>query len=172
MNAPSEARLAEVYPELARRVRQGAEMLESLGYTMGVSQALRTWSQQNFLFSKGRDMAGNIVDPQLVVTHARGGESYHNYGLAIDFFFLNVDGSAIWGDTFPGYAKAVEVFESLGLTCGARWHGDRRDPDHAQLTGPYPEDAPDAAIKYIFREGGLSAVYSEMDKALGIQGGT
>lgn len=172
MNAHSEAKLVGLYPEFVRRIRQADDMLSAAGYRFGIAQALRTWTQQDALWEEGRNPEGQIVDPKLVKTHARGGESYHNYGLAIDGFFMDGQGAAIWDEHYLGYQKMVEVCESLGLTCGARWHGDRRDPDHVQMHGPFDEVSPDDEIKYLFREGGFAAVFEAMDKSLGIQGAT
>lgn len=174
MNPSSEAKLALVYPELARRARVADSMLLSLGFTMGISQGLRTWTEQAAEFAKGRNPDGTFIDPVHragVVTYAKPGRSWHNFGLALDFFFLNVDGAAIWDATFPGYIKAVEIFESLGVVCGARWPEPKTDPDHVQLTGDFPL-SPDAHALYIFREGGLPAIFAEVDKALGIKGET
>lgn len=172
MNAHSEAKLIGLYPEFVRRIRQADDMLSASGYRFGIAQALRTWDEQDRLFLQGRDPLGHIVDLKKVVTHARGGESYHNFGLAIDGFFTDVQGNAIWEENYLGYGKMVEVCESLGLTCGARWHGDKRDPDHVQIHGPFAEDSPDDEIKYLFREGGFAAVFERMNQSLGIEGGT
>jgi len=43
---------------------------------------LRTFAEQDALYAKGRTEAGKIV------TNAKGGMSYHNYGLAIDIVLL------------------------------------------------------------------------------------
>src|SRR5688572_22238652 len=55
-----------------------------------IVQGLRTVKEQDALFAKGRTTPGPIV------TKARGGKSYHNYGLAIDFAIMydaNGDGN-------------------------------------------------------------------------------
>jgi len=49
----------------------GREYWASLGF--------RTWAEQDDLYAKGRALPGHIV------TEAKGGDSAHNYGLAIDF---------------------------------------------------------------------------------------
>jgi len=170
MNGHSEARLTTVYPELARRMRTADDMMTSLGFRLEISSGLRTFAEQRMLYLKGRDLLGNIVDPTKVVTHAKAGESYHNFGLAVDYFFENIDGMAIWAPEFPGYGKMTEVAESLGLTCGVRWPEPKTDPDHIQLSNGFSANEPDANIKYILKEGGLLAVFAEMNKALGIEG--
>ena len=46
------------------------------------THTLRTFAEQDALYAQGRTKAGSIV------TKARGGQSYHNYGLAIDIVLL------------------------------------------------------------------------------------
>ena len=166
MDSISEARLQEVYPELSRRWHRADLMLQTLGFAIRIDQGLRTWPEQAILYALGRDAEGNIIDPKKVVTHAQAGESYHNYALAIDFVPM-VDGQPVWDRTYPGYQKAIEVAESLGLVSGSRWPEPKTDFPHLQLTGRFPENAPDDYCKYLFREGGVRAVWDEVDKAIG-----
>lgn len=161
MDAISELRLGEVYPELARRVREVAGMLGSLNMYIRIAQALRTWPQQTELYNQGRTTAGKIV------THAKAGESYHNYGLAVDFVPMK-DGIPIWDRSHPCYAKTIELAQSLGLVSGSCWPEPKTDFPHLQLTGQFPEAAPDQYCLYLFTEGGLTAVWKEVDKNLGI----
>lgn len=46
------------------------------------SHTLRTNAEQNELYAKGRTKPGSIV------TYAKGGQSYHNFGLAVDIVLL------------------------------------------------------------------------------------
>lgn len=68
------------------------------------------------------------------VTNARGGESYHNYGLAIDIVLLkdtNGDGTfetASWetnvdfdGDGVADWMEIVKIFKSYGWEWGGDW---------------------------------------------------
>ncbi|MFB4163977.1 M15 family metallopeptidase [Alteribacillus sp. JSM 102045] len=52
--------------------------------------------EQNNLFAQGRSEHGNVV------TNAEGGESYHNYGLAIDFALENDNGEITWDTEYDG----------------------------------------------------------------------
>ena len=47
-----------------------------------ITQALRTWDEQEELYAQGRTKKGKIV------TNAKAGYSWHNYGLAIDVCIL------------------------------------------------------------------------------------
>lgn len=59
------------------------------GIKLRVAQATRTIAQQNALYAQGRTAPGRIV------TNAKGGESYHNYGLAIDVIEIK-NGKTNW----------------------------------------------------------------------------
>ena len=48
------------------------------GRIFRVVQGLRTWAEQQALWNQGRTTPGKIV------THAQGGQSWHNYGLAAE----------------------------------------------------------------------------------------
>ena len=94
-----------------------------LGVNLRVTQSLRTNAQQNILYAQGRTTPGNIV------TNARGGESYHNYGLAFDLVVMR-NGQPVW-DRLPDNIGA------LGASFGFEWGGDWRtfqDYPHFQMT--------------------------------------
>ena len=138
-------------------------MLEAQGFTVRISQGLRTFSEQDALYDMGRTAPGNIV------TYAKGGESWHNYGLAIDFVPME-NGEPIWDRAHPAYTKTIETAESLGLISGSRWPEPKTDFPHLQLTGRFPEAAPDSYCKLLFREGGLVSVWNEVSTDLGLTG--
>jgi len=79
------------------------------------------------------------------VTNAKGGESYHNYGLAIDIVLLkDKDGNgtfetASWetnvdfdGDGVADWMEVVKIFKSYGWEWGGDWHF--KDTPHFQKT--------------------------------------
>lgn len=51
---------------------------DALGITLRITQGLRTFKEQDDLYAQGRTKPGPRV------TNAKGGQSYHNFGLAID----------------------------------------------------------------------------------------
>lgn len=53
-------------------------MEEIYGIKIRITDAYRSFSEQDELYKQGRSKAGKIV------TNAKGGYSYHNFGLAID----------------------------------------------------------------------------------------
>ena len=91
-------------------------------------QVFRTFEEQDALYAQGRTKPGKIV------TAAKGGQSYHNYGLAVDFCLLNdkngdgkISGDEIvWDrntdldkDSIIDWMEVVKVFTNHGWTWGA-----------------------------------------------------
>lgn len=108
-----------------------------------IVQGLRTIQEQNILYAKGRTAPGNIV------TNAKGGSSYHNYGLAIDFAILiDKDGNGTYDelswdikkdndkDGVADWLEVVKVFEAAGWEWGGRW-SSLKDYPHVQKTFGY-----------------------------------
>jgi len=98
------------------------------------THVLRTNAEQDALYAIGRTKPGKIV------TNARSGDSYHNYGLAVDICLI-IDGKvASWdmrtdfdADGIADWMEAVKVFKAYGWEWGGDW---KRFPDapHFQKT--------------------------------------
>lgn len=115
----SETRLALVHPSLAARVRTMIDLCAARGVAVLVTQGLRTWEEQDALYAKGRTAAP--IGKKFIVTNAKGGQSNHNFGLAIDIVILDAIGKADWDTSHPGWRIAAEVGKSLGLAWGGDW---------------------------------------------------
>lgn len=100
---------------------------------------LRTFAEQDALYAQGRTKPGAIV------TKARGGSSYHNFGVAIDIVLVvdtNKDGkydTAKWdtktdfdGDKIADWMEVVQVFKEYGWEWGGDWKFT--DAPHFQKT--------------------------------------
>lgn len=156
MEQISEARLAEVHPELARRVRQLAQLLEADGIILRVVQGLRTWSQQNALYAQGRTAPGPIV------TNAQGGLSAHNFGYAVDCAPNNPDfptWTPDWNSSDDRWKDLLSKALTCGLKEGAMWRHVKPDNPHFYLQ-ELP-DTPDDNMRAIFQGGGLEAVWND-----------
>lgn len=90
---------------------------------------LRTFKEQDDLFALGRTkLFTSSGKRQGVVTKAKGGQSYHNYGLAIDIVLI-VDGKvASWdtkkdfdGDKKSDWREVVDIFKKHGWEWGGDW---------------------------------------------------
>jgi len=54
-------------------------------------------------------------------TNALPGQSWHQWGLAIDCFVINNFGRSVWSTKHLGYTTYAEVAQSLGLVPGLYW---------------------------------------------------
>jgi phage tail protein X len=121
-------RLGTLHPIVAVRGHSMLELCAHAGLSLLVTQALRTWEEQNALYAQGRTAPGPIV------TNAKGGESYHNFGLAFDIVVLDSIGKADWDTAHPGWAQAAQLGKSAGLEWGGDWT-TFKDLPHFQYTG-------------------------------------
>jgi peptidoglycan L-alanyl-D-glutamate endopeptidase CwlK len=92
-----------------------------------ITQGLRMFAEQDALYAQGRTTPGAIV------TRARGGYSYHNYGLALDFCLLKPDGAVSWNkredsdqDGVADWDEVVAIFTQAGWY----WGGNFGDSPH------------------------------------------
>ncbi|KAF6658852.1 M15 family metallopeptidase [Paenibacillus polymyxa] len=119
--------------------RKAAELLIDFAYACGVpiviTQGLRTIDEQNGLYTQGRTKPGQIV------TNARGGYSYHNFGVAIDFALLLPDGKNVsWdmkrdgdGDGIADWDEVVAEAKRIGWNWGGDWRSFKDYP-HFEMT--------------------------------------
>lgn len=104
---------------------------------------IRTFKEQDDLYAIGRTKPGNIV------TQAKAGRSYHNYGLAFDIVLLkDADGNgtyetASWetnidfdGDGKPDWMEVVTIAKAYGWEWGGDWKFS--DTPHFQKTFGIP----------------------------------
>ena len=80
-----------LHPKAKANFRKFIEDAESiLNIKLRVTQGLRTFPEQQALYNQGRTSPGKKV------TNAKPGQSYHNYGLAIDVVRMDGD-KPDWG---------------------------------------------------------------------------
>lgn len=100
------------------------------GYKVLITQGLRTIAQQNALYAQGRTKPGKVV------TKARGGYSYHNFGLAFDIAYVGKDNEIDWNNV-AAYRAIARIGQDMGLTWGGDWDGDGRSDDETFLDYPH-----------------------------------
>lgn len=124
----------EIYKEICEALKGRA--ICRFAYTF------RTFVEQDKLYAYGRTDKSKGV-----VTWAKGGESYHNYGLAVDIVLLqdkNGDGTFetanyqtdvdFDGDGIADWREVVEVFTKYGWEWGGNWNKPKTDNPHFQKT--------------------------------------
>lgn len=116
-------------------VRIGALKLVERCYNRGVeiriTQGLRTIEEQNSLYAQGR-----TIFPGPIVTNARGGQSYHNFSLAIDFVLIRGGYDMKYDGDCDGLADWLEVVteaKALGFAWGGDWKSFKDNP-HFEMT--------------------------------------
>ncbi|TPF17907.1 peptidoglycan-binding protein [Priestia megaterium] len=94
---------------------------------VAITQGFRSIDEQNALYAQGRTVKGMPI-----VTNAKGGYSYHNFGLAVDFVLLNENKQPVWNIN-DKWMSVVRMGVGMGLESGAYWSGFKDYP-HFQLT--------------------------------------
>jgi LysM repeat protein len=128
----SSRRLNALHPVVRARANAFLLLCAQRGLGVMVSQGLRSWEDQDALYAKGRSVPP--VGRKHRVTMAKGGQSYHNFGLAFDIVVLDAVGKADWDVSHPGWAHAGALGKSVGLEWGGDWTGFKDWP-HFQYTG-------------------------------------
>ena len=108
--------MSYLHPKVCNAALQAIKSCKEQGYPVTVVETYRTFERQGLLFEQGRSLPGEIV------TKSQPGESYHNYGLALDIS--------------PTNESIGLIFESLGFEWGARWESFK-DMPHFQMTFGY-----------------------------------
>jgi peptidoglycan L-alanyl-D-glutamate endopeptidase CwlK len=117
MEKITEDRINKLHPKVREEVRDlinKANAALTSHSQIRIVQGLRTFEEQNALYLK-----------RPKVTNAKGGQSYHNYGLAIDFCLI-IDGKeVIWntskdfdGDQIADWLEVVQIFVKAGWYWG------------------------------------------------------
>lgn len=137
MDKPTEDRIALLHPKVKDEVTKiinEANSLLTQHSQVRIVQGLRTIDEQNALYAQGRTKPGKKV------TNAKGGQSYHNYGLAIDFCLLINDKEISWSltedrdnDKQADWFEVINTFKKYGWSSGADWKSFKDYP-HLEKT--------------------------------------
>lgn len=119
--------LDDLKPPAKARAEAFIAACNKAGIDILIYCTFRSPEEQNALYAIGRSQPGKIV------TNARAGDSWHNWGYAFDFVPL-VAGKPAWNDA-ARYAQAGRLAESVGLEWAGRWTGKLRETAHCQYTG-------------------------------------
>ena len=104
---------------------------------------LRTFAEQNALFAQGRTRLFDSSGKRLgVVTKARGGQSVHNYGLALDIVLIKDNRTASWEDNVDfdrdgkaDWMEVVNILKSNGWEWGGDWKSFKDKPHFEKRFG-------------------------------------
>lgn len=129
-------RIQTIHPDLRTELGGIYKDILERGVSIRFAQVYRTFEQQEALYAKGRTAPGNKV------TNARGGQSYHNYGLAVDIVLLLPGRKVSWdrtldldGDGMSDWSEVVHVFKSYGWSWGGDWRSFKDYPHFEKSFG-------------------------------------
>ena len=122
-----------LHPEIRNNTTQMLENLKKRTILVEITLAYRSYEEQNALYAQGRNEKGEVTDASKVVTNAKGGQSYHNFGLAFDVSVYDNDGNKNWNKDSDSWKAVIEEGKKQGFEAGAEWD-DFPDLPHFQNT--------------------------------------
>lgn len=126
-----------LHPQVKKVANQLIADAKAKGIKIVIYEGYRSWDEQDELYKIGRQ----IRTSEKPVTNARGGESFHNFGLAFDFALIepitndiswdikrdaNKNGKSDW-------FEVAEIGKRLGLSWGGDWK-QIKDYPHFEMT--------------------------------------
>lgn len=104
------------------------EKAYSEGIYVLVTDGYRSKAEQDALYAQGRTKPGKIV------TNAKGGQSNHNFGIAVDFCLTNEAGTIANYTVNSDWRRVAAIAKSMGFAWGGDWKGFVDNP-HLEYTG-------------------------------------
>ena len=158
-----EPKVTALHPKLADAVPQIITEAKARGLVVAMFSGVRKPEEQEKLYALGRTVKNpDGFDPVKkplgnIITNAKTWESWHFYGLAVDFAFKNSNGGWWWPkDEDDRWDEIGKIGGMFGLAWGGAW---TKFPDlpHFQLTGKIPTVR---EAKRILFEKGIEAVWA------------
>ncbi|HMR30995.1 MAG TPA: M15 family metallopeptidase [Geminicoccus sp.] len=123
----SESNLLTLHLPVQRSARAFLRRVLDAGIDARIISGTRTYAEQDKLFRQGR-----FGNPGNIVTKARGGRSWHNFGVAWDIGIF--DGGRYLGES-PLYTRASQVGLDGILEWGGNWVSFVDRPHYQLLPG-------------------------------------
>lgn len=127
-------------PFFAQKLRSAIAECQGEGYPVALFEGMRSETRQNALYAQGRTAEGKVI------TYARGGQSWHQYGLAADLVGL-INGRWDWS---IDYDRVEQIMISHGF------NSLKFERAHFQITGGLSVEK----AQRISRDQGLLALWS------------
>lgn len=149
-----------LYQPFCERLNALLNACEARGAIYVATCGLRTYQEQDGLYARGRSVPGGIV------TNARGGQSLHNFAIAVDF--CKHAGPTYEGHLLPDYRDNQYVIlgeeaAKIGLEWGGSWLS-LKDTPHIQLPYNRAHGIKLRQLDALYRQGGYPAVFAFLDK--------
>ena len=138
----SEANIRTLITDVQALARKSLSLIRASGLDARIISGTRTYAQQTVLYRQGR-----FGNPGPIVTNAKAGQSWHNFGRAWDIGIFRAGKYLTDG---PEYGEAA----TKGKIGGVEWGGDWitfKDKPHYQVIGEF--GSLDAVRNYFERGG-------------------
>lgn len=154
----SRERIEKLHPKIKDEVMNLVDRINTCilqgSAKVRISQGLRTIAEQDALFAQGRTKPGKKV------TNAKGGQSIHNYGLAVDIVLIINGKTASWDtkadfdkDGQADWMEVVHIFKQAGYTWGGDWRTFKDMPHFEKTFGLSLKQIQDKQAKKDFISG-------------------
>ena len=142
-----------LHPEVQDRAREAMTLLQARKLDILITCTYRSWIEQAAEYAKGRTVLNGRPTSKFpmgpVVTRARPGQSWHNWGRALDFVPRRNGKTLVWGtkgngldqdpsddatDDLELWQRCAACFQEVGFSWAGNWETFREYP-HVELTG-------------------------------------
>jgi LAS superfamily LD-carboxypeptidase LdcB len=122
----TDQRIKNLDPRLQQGATNFINSAQKSGTKLRIVQGYRSSDEQDRLYQQGRTTPGPVV------TYAKGGQSYHNYGLAFDVARVDSKGNIDWKK--PIDSDTAQYAKNEGFEWGGDWAAPKTDNPHFQMT--------------------------------------
>lgn len=122
-------KIEKLHPKIRCSVKNFINEVEkTIGIKLRVIQGFRTYAEQDALYAQGRTTGGSKV------TNAKGGQSNHNFGLAIDVAEIK-NGKIDWNEQEKVLPKIAPIGKKWGFEWGGDWKSLKDKPHFEMMFG-------------------------------------
>lgn len=125
-------RIQVLQPEFRAQVYSWLNDCRAAGVEPIITEGLRSYQRQRELYARGRTAPGSRV------TNAKPGQSYHNFGLAVDAYPRLAGGEPDFDfdPDSPVWRKVVALAKHRGLAWGGDWRSFQDYPHFEMAQAP------------------------------------
>jgi len=120
----ADTNLNDLQPQFRAKVEMWLEKLKANGIEIKITETLRSFARSGELYAQGRTAPGKKV------TNAKPGQSYHNFGLALDCYPVEAGKVVVDFDQHPDLMAKMTRAAGFALDCGITWGGHWKFKDY------------------------------------------
>jgi len=115
----NQKKIGQLHPLIRNTAIFMFSSLLTKGYNVEIVCAYRSFEDQDKQWARGRDKNGKAIIGQKTFTNAKGGESYHQYGLAFDIEVYDNNGKKNWDFNGAMWQKVIAEGKDKGFVSGS-----------------------------------------------------